>query len=316
MPMEYTSVATAGLSTELVQQAYDKLLYWALRDKPTARILCDKRPGNPAMRGSSIKLEKLNYFSEAAITAAKTPLTEEADVDSVKVPAPTSVTVTPNEYGFTVTRTKKLVHRSFADVDPAIAIAVADHMNRTIDELVQDTLVTGTNDFYGGSATSVGTVAQADELTAANVRKAVTTLRVNQAVPFFGDLYAAMVHPHVVHDLREETGSGSWRVPSEYGVNQSNIWAGEIGEFEGVRFIQNTFTRKGTDGATSETVYRSFFAGREAVVEHVLEEPHTVLGPVVDKLQRFRHVGWYGDLGWALFRNEALVTYHNASSLT
>src|SRR5690349_12946125 len=105
---------------------------------PQARSLVTKKPGNPAMRGSSLTLEKFNYFSEAAVTAAKTPLSEEADVDSTKLPAASPVTVTPNEYGFAVTRTRKLVHRTFADIDPAIAQAVAQHQKEVLDELIQD----------------------------------------------------------------------------------------------------------------------------------------------------------------------------------
>lgn len=308
----------SGLSATLVQQAYDLQVGWALTETPSARMFVDKRPGNVAMRAASYKLEKFNYFAAAAVTAAKTPLTEEVDVDSTAMPALSEVILTPAEYGFAVTRTKKLTYRSFADVDPAISRAIAQHQGQTIDSLIQDVITAGaTQKQYAGTNTAIGTIAATDVLKATNVRKWRTKLRVQQVTPWSGGAYAAMVHPDVVHDLREETGSGSWRTPNEYGAGDglTDIFAGEIGEFEGIRFVQNTWTRTATDGASSATVFRSFVFGREGLAEAVNEEPHVVLGPVVDKLQRFRTVGWYGDLGWAVYRPEAIVQFYSGSSV-
>lgn len=316
MPNQFTSIATTGsLADTLVQSAYDLAVGWALTEIPTARIFVDKRPQNPAMKAASYRLEKFNYFSDAAVQAAKTPLSEESDVDSTKMPPLSEVIVTPQEFGFAVTRTKKLDARTFADVDPAIALAVAQHQSRVIDELVQDVLVAANQKSYAAGRTSVATVTATDVLQATDIRKAVTKLRANKVVPWAGNFYAAMVHPHVIHDLREQSGAGSWRTPNEYGTDQSKIWAGEIGEFEGVRFVQNTFTRKASDGASSAVVYRNFFFGREGLAEAVNEEPHTTVGPVVDKLGRFRTIGWYGDLGWSIYRQEAILVNHSSSSV-
>jgi len=48
----------------------------------------------------------------------------------------------------------------------------------------------------------------------------------------------------------------------------------------------------------------------------VAEEPHTVVGPVVDKLNRFRPIGWYGILGFKVYREEALYRLETASSVS
>jgi len=63
-------------------------------------------------------------------------------------------------------------------------------------------------------------------------------------------------------------------------------------------------------------VYRSYFAGQQALAEAVAEEPHTVIGPVTDKLMRFRPIGWYGVLGFAIYRQEALYRLESNSSIT
>jgi N4-gp56 family major capsid protein len=318
---EYTSVATSGsLADALVKTAYDLAVGHELRVIPNARQFVTVRPKNPSMTGSSTVMTKYADYSEATVTAAKTPLTEESSPESVKAPAPSTVTLTPAEYGFVNIRTQKLDLRSFADVDPEIARGLAFHMSRVIDELVQDTFITGTNKMWLGSNTAESTYVAGDVLKAHNLRQIKARFDAAGVEPWFGDggLYAAYVHPFVVLDLREETGSGGWRVPNEYGVDQSKIWAGEIGAFEGFRFVQNSHVRwrkSGSgSGGTQVRVHENYFFGRGAIAEDVRLEPQTVLGPVVDPLLRFRTIGWKGDLGWAVYENKALWRVISSSS--
>jgi N4-gp56 family major capsid protein len=312
---QYTSIATGGLADNTVKTMYDFAFGMVYRETPTYRLWADKRPEQVNGPGQTIVLQKQDWFNAASVTAAKTPLNEELDVDSTAMPTTLTTNLTVNEYGFAVTRTKKLRYFSFADVDAFAARSVANHCADTMDELVQDVLVTGTQIIRAAGRASTATITSTDYVLSQQVRQAVTKLRANKVPGWGGGYYAAGVHPHVVHDLRQETGSGSWRVPSEYGTNQMQIWQGEFGEFEGARFVQNTRTRKLTDGSSSATVYRTFVQGREAIAERVVEEPNVVLGPVTDKLQRFRSVGWYGLLGWTLYRNESLVILQGSSSM-
>lgn len=315
MPDVFTSVATGGgYSTNTVAGAYDLLFRWALNAMPQYRQFVDVRPQRPTMNGSSVTLELNQFFSDATVTAAKTPLTEESDVLATQMPATTTVVLTPLEYGFANVRTLKLANRTMVPIDPVIARAVADHMRKVVDELIQDKLAAATNIDYAGSATSIATVSAAMPIVADDVRKAVLGLRTRQSLPWFGDLYAVGCHPSVVYELRRETGSGGWRVPSEYGESQDNIWNGEIGAFEGARFVENPRTRVAADGLSSAKVARSYFFGREALAEAVVTEPHVVLGPVVDRLMRFRPIGWYGDFDQKIFRNESLLIHYSGSA--
>lgn len=315
MANEYTSIATAGgWSTNTVQPAWDLVFRTALNAKPACRQFVDVRPEKPTAKGSSVSLQITNYFSEASVTAAKTPLNEELDVDSVKLPATSLVTLTPAEYGFVVSRTKKLAGRSMVPVDPVVAATVADHCDKVIDELLQDQMVLGTQVYYASTATSTVTVTAAMTLTSDKVRKAKTKLDANQAQARDGQFYFGLVHPNVVYDLRAETGSGGWRVPNEYGSDQTRLFRGEFGEWEGVRWLQNARLRNATDGAAAARVYRSFILGKEALAEAVVDEPGVVIGPDLDKLRRFRHVGWAADLAFKIFRNEALVRLESASA--
>lgn len=316
MANQYTSISTTpGLSDNTVKMAWDYAMDMVYRETPMYRAWVDKRPERLDGPGQTIRLSKQQFFDSTSVTAAKTPLNEEQDVDSQKLPATLTVDLTVNEYGTAVTRTKKLNYFSWADVDGIAASTVGAHKADVMDELVQDYLVTGTQILRAQGRSAVGNVTATDYLRATEIRKAKTWLTANKVPTFGGNSYACGIHPHVLHDLREETGSGSWRVPVEYGTSQNMIWTGEFGEFEGVRFVSNTRTRTGTDGSSSAKVYRSFILGRQAIAEKVVEEPGIVLGPVTDKLQRFRTVGWYGVLGWCLYRNESLVVLQSASSV-
>lgn len=317
MAVEYTSIATTGgWSTNTVKAAWDLGFRTALNPLPTCYQFIDVQPENLSHRGDSQTIQVTANYSEATVTAAKAALTEELDVDPVKLPATTTVTLTPVERGFANLRTLKLANRSMYAVDPEIVRAIADHCNKVHDEVTQDAMVTGTQVYYGSSATSTATVAAGFVATADMVRKAVTKLRANGAQPRDGQFFVGVVHPNVVYDIRKETGSGSWRVPNEYGTNQSQIWNGEFGEFEGVRFVQNARTRKANDGASAITVYRSFIFGREALAKSVIQAPEMRLGPVVDRLNRFRPVGWYSDLDVKLFRDQAIVRLETATAMT
>lgn len=315
MAFEYTSITTGGYSDNTVKGAYDLLFRWALNEMPQYRQFVDVRPQRPTMNGSSVTLELNNFFSEATVTAAKTPLSEEADVDATKMPATSTVVLTPLEYGFANVRTLKLANRTMVPIDPVIARAVADHMRKVVDELIQDEFANATNKQYSGTGNAaIADVTATDTLTADNVRQNVLNLRVRQSIPWFGDMYAVGCHPSVVYELRRETGSGGWRVPNEYGASQENIWRGEIGAFEGARFVENARTRVSADGTTGAKVARTYFLGREALAEAVVTEPHVVLGPVVDRLLRFRPIGWYGDFDQAIFRNQSLIVNYSGSA--
>ena len=315
MANAYTGVGSGTLggtvgSAGLVQKAYDRLLEFALRSEPLIRSVADKRPAKQAIPGSTVVLQK--YVD---LTAATTALTETTDPDAVALSTPTQVSITLNEYGNSVLVTRALELFSLADVDPAIANIIAFNLADSIDQVAMTTLRGGTNVLFGGDATATDEIVAADTITSAMIRKAVAKLRANKAVARKGSLYWCGIHPEVSHDLRAETGSAGWLLPNQYGSAQDRIWAGEIGQYEGAYFIESARLYNATDGASSARNFRTIIAGQQAMAEAVAEEPHVVIGPVVDKLMRHRPMGWYGVLGFARYREEALYRLETSSSI-
>ena len=312
----YTTTGSSSLGgtaggAGLVQKAYDRLLEFALRSEPLIRSVADKRPAQQAIPGSTVVLQR--YVDLDAKTST---LTENDDVDAVAMATPTTVTITLAEYGNSVLVTRALELFSLADVDPAIANIIAFNLADSIDNVAMTTLRQGTNVIYSGStATSTATVTAAATISSANIRRAVAKLRANKTTGRKGSLYWAGIHPEVSHDLRAETGSAGWLLPNQYGSSQDRIWAGEIGTYEGAYFVESPRLYNTTDGSSSARVYRTILAGQQALAEAVAEEPHVVIGPVVDRLMRHRPMGWYGVLGFAVYRNEALYRIESGSSI-
>jgi N4-gp56 family major capsid protein len=307
-----------------VQTAYDKRFEFALRSQPLFRAIADKRPADTTAPGGSIVLER---YQDLAV--ATTALTETTDPDSVAMGNPTTTTLTLNEYGNPILRTRKLYLYSLTDVDPAIANIIAFNAADSIDTVVQTELRSGTNVIQRKAGTvsyvTTGTVSlpvgttmtNTDTFNSAIARIAPVKLRTNKAVPRKSGLYWCGIHPEVSHDLRAETGAAAWRDPHNYSA-AGNIWAGEIGAYEGAYYIESPRCYNAVDAGTGDNTvrrFRTYYAGQQALAEAVADEFHVVAGPIVDKLARFRPLGWYGVAGWKIYRNEALIRAETTSSI-
>lgn len=322
MANAFTGTAAMG---NLVQTAYDRALEFALRAQPMFRMVADKRPVQQSMPGSSVVFEIYQDLAQSI-----TPLNELTDPDAAAAGNPTTVSVTLNEYGNSILVSNKLDLFSFTDVTAGLVNQVAWNLVDSVDLLVQNVLATGTQTIrtdgttvgYGFGSTPTNPIAltaiDSDSYFTSNMaRLAVTQLRTNKVHPNKGSYYTAYIHPQVSYDLRRETGAAAWRDPHNYSA-AGNIWAGEIGEYEGACYIetprcQNVQSGAGA-GATQTRVFNTYFTGQQALAEAVAEEFHTVRGPVVDKLQRFQPLGWYGVAGWSLYRPESLIVAQSTSS--
>lgn len=322
--MALTSIATTGgwADNAVAATAYNLMFGWELKSRPVCYPLVDVEPKHVPHRGASVTMELNNYFDETVITAGKATLNEETDIVATKLPATRKVVLTPQEKGQGVSRTLKLSNRGLVPIDPVIGKAVGQLGADVIDALVQDAMRSTTNKLYPGTKTATNQITATDTVTAAAVRKAVTKLRAKSVETRDGQFYVGVFHPDVIHDLRSETGSGSWRVPNEYGTNQSAIWNGEFGEFEGVRFIQTPTVLRGADAGTGAgtapnrpTVYRNHILGAEAIAKAEITKLQSVVAPVVDSLRRFAGLGWYADLDFQLYRPEAIYELQGASSV-
>lgn len=299
---------TSAMSN-LVAAAVDRKVRAQLRHIPSLRAVADTRPAQVDKPGSSVSL-----YIQPDLAVATTPLNELTDPDFVALGNPTAVPITLNEYGNATVTSVRLRNLSFSDIDPNQIDQIAWNMHNSIDTLVRDVISAGTQVIYAGTHTSVATTVNADTIDSDDIRKTVTKLRSNGALGKRNDLYWCGIHPDVAYDLRRESGDNGWRA-AHINAAPDLIWPGEVGVYEGAFFVESARMKVAADGGTGNLVYRTIVAGKEALAEAVQIEPHVEIGVVPDKLNRFLPMGWYGLLGWSIFRQEAVQRIVSGSSI-
>ena len=320
---DYYAAETGTGNLSVDQTAFEKLAYFALRDEMYFDQFADVQATNATNPGATVTF---TIFQNMA--AATTALGEAEDVTPVAL-SDSQVSVTLNEYGNATVTTAKLRATSFLPVDPIAANAVGYNAGLSIDTIARNAAQAGSNVIYAtGGATdpSSRTTINSDDVLAANdVRKVVAQLR-KANVPTINGSYVGMIHPDVSYDFRSATDAAAWRTPANY-VNPQGIYTGEIGMFEGVRFVEapraplfaNASDNSGSAGTID--VYGTLIMGRQALAKGISlggeygAQPSIVYGTVTDILKRFRPVGWKHFVGYGVFREEALRRIESASSI-
>lgn len=320
---DYYAAETGTSNLNVDQVAFEKLAYFALRPEMYFDQFADVQATNATNPGASVKF---TVFADLA--AATTALGEAEDVTPVAM-SDSQVTVTLEEYGNATVTTAKLRASSFLPVDPVAAQAVGYNAGLSIDTIARNVLQAGSNVIYatGGTDTAAARVDMDvdDTLTAKDIRRAVAQLR-GANVPTIGGNYVGFIHPDVSYDLRGITDASGWRDSYKY-TNAMPLYNGEIGMFEGVRFMEspraplfaNAYNGSGAAGTGDS--YGTLIMGQQALAKAVSmggeygAQPTIVYGTVTDLLQRFRPVGWKHFVGYAVFRQEALRRIESSSSI-
>lgn len=225
----------AGLST-LMKTYYDTELLENARPQLYYAQFAKKQP-LPRNHGRTVEWRKWNTLKNAQVL-------EEGVIPNGQNLSQTNITAALEQYGTYVTVSDVL---DLHAIDPVILGATEElgaSAGLTIDTLVRDVAVAGTNVMYAdqvdgnGDRTEVvsraglDTTALLDDTT---VNKAVTMLKKMNA-PTINGKYVAIIHPSVSYDLRESEG---WLEAHKY-ARPDEIYTGEIGELHGVRFVEST----------------------------------------------------------------------------
>jgi len=309
---------TIGISTSVGNTFTDTGVYydkrWLSRLTPQLYFedLGTKKP-LPKNSGTLMKFRRLNK-----LTAVTTPLTENTNPSETNV-GTTEVTVEPLTYGQFVKMSSELKWKSINPIADEVTDELADNAALSYDTIVRAALSGNlTNQFAGGAANEAA-VADTSTLTAAEIRKAVYSLRKNNVPGFEGSMYKGLIHPAGAFDLQADTAAGAWIETHKY-TSPDNIMRGEIGQLYGVRFVVGQNTGSGT-GATDET-FHAYIFGRDAYgiselsgqgMEMIRKEP----GPsdTSNPLNMFSTVGWkFVMAAKVLQASRAIQIYHGSAA--
>ena len=233
---EVQTTQQEGLSAEM-KTFYDMTLI----DEAAASLVHDqfgqKRP-IPMGSGKTIEFRKF-----AALTKALTPLTEGVTPDGKGLTVST-VTATVNQYGDYITQSDVLELTALDNTILEATKLLGRQAGLTLDTVVRNVLHSGTNVTYCPKVTADGTetavTSRSDldatsQLTVKVLQQVVAKLRAQNA-PTIGGKYVAIIHPYVAYDLMRDP---EWVDARKYAAPE-NLYAGEIGEVAGIRFVQTS----------------------------------------------------------------------------
>lgn len=199
----------------------------------------------PKHEGDTVNFRKFN-----SLTAAVTPLTEGVTPSGSSIDV-TKVEATVRQYGDFVTISDKI---DMVGIDPVVAetsAVLGEQAGLTVDTVVRDIVVAGTNVYYAGGGTSASA---SKYLTGADVKKAVRALKKANAKPYEGNSYIGIIDPETASDLMDDP---MWQDVSKYNGGTA-IMDGEIGKLYGVRFIETTNVK------VADNIHSTMIIGKDA----------------------------------------------------
>lgn len=263
------------------------------------------------------------------LSAATTPLTEGTTPGGSQLSI-TDVSATYAQYGDYVTITDVLDFESKDPILTETAMILGDQAGDTLDQLTRDVLVACTQVRYGGTATSVGTVAAGDLITVALVQKTVRDLKntntrkltmmvdpsTGYATSPIQQCFVGIVHPNVGYTLKGLTG---WTSVEKY-ASTAKIMEGEIGALDEVRFIESTNAKVRTGaGAAGIDVYCTLILGANAygVTRVSGEAMKNIVKPLgsagsADPLEQRATSGWKATFVAKILNNNFLARIETA----
>ena len=226
-----------GVSAEM-KTFYDKVLIEYASPALVHDQFAQKRP-IPAGSGKTVEFRKFNTL-EKALTAIKEGVTPDGNKLTV-VP----VTAALEQYGDYIEMTDLFELTAIDRVVVEATRVLADQAGRTMDTVVRNVMLGGTNVNYcpknnGGSYTDITSRSELDSsclLRVKDVFRAAAELK-SQNAPTFDGYYVAIIHPYVAYDLMQEAGD-QWVDIAKYS-DPSALLRGEIGTIGGVRFVQSS----------------------------------------------------------------------------
>ena len=284
-----TTTQTYGNLTAEQRTFYDRTLLSRLLPNLTFLKYGQKRP-MPKNEDDTVNFRRFNALNVPAAS-----LTEGVTPDGTTLSI-TAVTATVAQEGNWVRLSDKI---SMVGIDPVLtesAALMGENAAKTLETRCAAVIFAGTNQQFAGGAASAAAIAAGKVINSEEIKKAVRTLRNNNAEPVEGGYYIGFCDPSVAYDLQNDA---LWQDISKYN-GAENIMKGEIGRIHGVRFILTTMCP--TDASTNSggTLHKTLIVGKDAygVVDvNGSSKPEIIIKPTgsagtEDPLNQSASVGW------------------------
>lgn len=237
----------------------------------------------------------------------------------------TNVTGTTAQYDAAVSISDILAYVSFGDVMKAAVERLGYNAGLSIDTIVRNVIYTGMTiqAATGVAAAAYTSIPVTGYLSTSELKKAVRTLRRNDAMELSDGYFVAVAHPDALYDLMTDTVTGGWMDANKYtDGNADKLLKGEIGRLAGVRFLEtsNGATR-GTGVTSSSTLYVTSVFGSDAFGVTELQGLKTFVKPFgsagsADPTDKVATAGWKCLFGATVLNSAFGVNIHHTVSTT
>lgn len=195
------------------------------------------------------------------LSAATTALTEATNPSETNISSET-VSATVSEYGAFDKISSLLYGTSIDRAAKEKTEVMAQNASETLDTIVRNALATGATTQFANGKAALSAVGASDTLDVDEVRKAVRTLKKNNALTYEDGYFLGKVGPDTSFDLMDDT---VWVNAHTY-KDGKELYKGELGKLHKVRFLEASSNQYFDDdaGASSVDVYSNFIHGKEA----------------------------------------------------
>ena len=230
-----TNNAGNNLSPEMTSY-YDRELIHFASPKLVHAQFGQKKP-IPSGSGKTIEFRKFSPLEKALVPLSE-GVTPKGNALNV-----TTVESTVEQYGDYITLSDMITLSSIDSIISETQAVLGDQAGRTLDTVIREKVNAGTNVQYGNGKADrnllvggLANYADNDYLSVAAVKRAVATLKRNNASPFKDGCFVAIIHPDVANDL---TNDPEWKAVKQ-NVDPDDWYKGSIGKIHGVVFFEST----------------------------------------------------------------------------
>lgn len=315
-----TSVGGQNQLANLNGEFYQKVLLDRLNPELMLANYAEKNVSIPKNAGDTCSWRRFNSLavSTTALTEGVTPDSINAQVDKVSA--------TVKQYGAYIQTTDLLQTTGLDPVVTEFSEILGEQAGLSIETIIRDMLLAGTNVMYAGSRVSRITVASTDKIVALDIlkiRRNMIRKKVKKIKLPNGKMgYLAFTHTDVITDLMQ---TAEWLSQNTY-VDTKNREEGIAGQLYGVYFVEfDTASKLAGAGAGTEAcdVYQTIVLGKGAfgipdiggsVKPDMIIKANGSSG-TADPLNQRATVGWKALFTVVRLQEEAILRYESCASL-
>jgi N4-gp56 family major capsid protein len=237
----------------------------------------------------------------------------------------TQMPITVHEYGNGIGFSERLLQASFYDQMAAASLLLGRDMSVVLDTELRDVIMGAPTVIFPNGKSARTALTGSDTFSTTLIKDGVEALESENAPKWGNDHWICFSHPHQGRSLRDDN---NWINAAMYsGLGQ--VYTGEIGRYEDVRFIVTTMMPNGRNGAVNpitgdfedlgfdetlesgkfgnqETIYRAVLFG-EYTLGHAVAVPVELRDNNNNDFGREHGLAWYSVFGQAVLETKNVV---------